>query len=156
MNEPKSIIDSIGVLVALSGVAFAACQLRKTREIARSTLSVTLMEKAWAFTDLHDKIHLGHPISGNAENKRKARDFLRYLETRMLLVSDGTTSSDQLFPAIGYRTLVFMNDQYIMDTFLVEKGNGANKPDQPSRRHCGAFALYVLFSLTCYQVIKTI
>lgn len=131
------------IILAIAGFRILQRQLEKNEQYARSNFILSLNTHAQKFTKLHDKIQQGKDIS-DLRSRLEARDFLRLLESIMLLVSEGVISAKEVFPSLGYRVFTFMNNEHIQREFLFV--NFQVEPDnhleQACARHAGAFALY--------------
>lgn len=122
------------LILAACGIRLVLAQLKRNRQSTKSQIIMALSGRASEFTKLLHKMSEDQSVE-DAESVEDTRDFLRFLETVMLLVSEETISPEEVFPSMGYRVFEFMNNTRIREQVLFVGG-------RPSARHCGAYALY--------------
>ena len=128
-------------LIAAVGIPFVWIQLRLVRkqltgakDVARAELVRSLGEYAQR-SEFDNTLHaLENARYSKAPASRDVRNYLRFLETVMLLLENGLLNHSEIFPLMGYRILFVINSGSARE-ILFDSGTA-------NLRFCAIFALH--------------
>ncbi len=123
-------------LVAMISLWRLFVNLHTQRRIEKSKLMIELTKATAEFSKLIVDLENIEPGTDFKCEEYQARNFLRLLETTMLLIEEKTVTDEEIFPLLAYRTFTFLNSKLVIEKFLSGPGN------RQTARHCAAFALY--------------